>query len=241
MAERQAKCLRLAEKYYAGVPTRDSLLDAAVLPVLAPTHKLLDAGCGDTLLLLRRYGPKSAFGIGVDIVRPSARVSERTTVTLGDLAQLPFRDEVFDLIVSRSVVEHLENPGAVFKELSRTMKRGGRLIFTTPNKYYYSCLVAGVIPFRWKSRYMRWMFGQDGYHHFPVFYRANTRTALRRVASDAGLSMTCIRAIRHYPLYLLFSPFLFRVGILYDRLITWLRLDSLQSNWLVVMERAEGE
>jgi len=241
MAERHAKCLALARKYYAGIPTRDSLFDETVLPVLAPTHTILDAGCGDTLLLLRRYGPRSAFGVGVDVVRPSARVSERTAVTLGDLSQLPFRNEVFDFVVSRSVVEHLENPNAVFNELRRTLKRGGRLILTTPNKYYYSCLVAGLTPFRWKDRYMRWMFGQDGYHHFPVFYRANTRAALRRLASRAGLRITCIRAIRHYPLYLLFSPLLFRLGMLYDWLITWLRLDSLQSNWLVVMERAERE
>ena len=38
--------------------------------------------------------------------------------------------------------------------------------------------------------------------------------------------------------FFLFSPLLFRLGMLYDWLVTGLRLDDLQSTWLVVMERA---
>lgn len=239
MAERHEKCLALVDRYYVNVPTRDGLLDDAVLPLLQPAHRLLDAGCGDTLLLLRRYGPRVSFAVGVDVVRPSQTPTGNGAVTLGDLSTLPFRDETFDLVVSRSVVEHLENPVAVFQELGRALKRGGRLIFTTPNKYYYSCLVAKLVPFGLKDRYMRWMFGDEGYDHFPVFYRANTPGALRRVAREAGLRITCLRAIRHYPFYFLFSPVLFRLGMLYDWLITGLRLDRLQSSWFVIMERPE--
>jgi SAM-dependent methyltransferase len=238
MTERHDKCLAMVDRYYAGVPTRDSLLDEAVLAVVEAGHTLLDAGCGDTLLLLRRYASKVSFAVGLDVVTPSEDRVDRTAVTLGDLSRLPFRDGAFDLVVSRSVVEHLEDPATVFRELGRTLKPGGRLIFATPNKYYYSCLVALMIPYRWKAWYMRWMFGEDGYHHFPVFYRANTTRALRRVARRAALSVRSIRAVRHYPLYLMFSPVLFRLGMLYDWCVTALGLDFLQSNWLVVMERA---
>jgi SAM-dependent methyltransferase len=238
MTERHEKCLALVDRYYAGVPTRDSLLDEAVLAVLDAGHTLLDAGCGDTLLLLRRYAPKVSFAVGVDVVIPTEERIDRTAVTLGDLSRLPFRDQAFDVVVSRSVVEHLEDPGTVFKEIGRTLKPGGTLIFATPNRYYYSCLIALMIPFRWKVWYMRWMFGETGYHHFPVFYRANTVGALHRVARRAALRVRSIRAVRHYPLYLMFSPLLFRLGILYDWCVTALGLDSLQSNWLVVMERA---
>jgi len=80
---------------------------------------------------------------------------------------------------------------------------------------------------------------EHGYHHFPVFYRANTRSALRRLAGEVGLRVSRVGAIRHFPFYFMFSPALFRLGMLYDWLITGLRLDSLQSNWFVVMERPE--
>lgn len=237
LAEREAKCRRLARKYYGNVPSRDSFLDQAVSAGLRPTDVVLDAGAGDTLALLNRYAPKASFAVGIDVVAPSEMPAARAAATVGDLAALPFKDEAFDLVVSRSVVEHLVRPEAVFRELRRTLKPGGRLVFTTPNKYDYSSLVAGAIPYVWKDLFMRKMFGEEGYDHFPVFYRANTRPALRAVAQRSGLTIERIEALRHFPYYLLFSPLLFRLGMLYDWLITWLRLDALQTTWLVVMRR----
>jgi SAM-dependent methyltransferase len=239
-AERYARCRALVRKYYRGVvPTREAAMDAVVLPLLRPGDSLLDAGCGDTLALLKRYGPLVSFAAGVDLGAPSEKRPGRTGVAVGDLRALPFRDAVFDVVVSRSVVEHLEHPVAVFAELRRVLKPGGCLVFTTPNKYYYSSLIASMIPFTWKDRVIRRVFEDDGeaYDHFPVFYRANTRAGIRRVAAKAGLRVTEVRALRHFPYYFLFSPTLFRLGMLYDWVVTWLRLDGLQSTWLVVMAR----
>lgn len=240
MADRQDKCMALVRKYYTGVPTRDSMMDAEVLPQLTPGQRVLDAGCGDTLPLMNRYAPHVKFAVGVDVVTPSETPAPNGAVTIADLGALPFQDQMFDLIVSRSVVEHLEHPRAVFAELRRILRPGGRIVFATPNKYYYSCVVAGLMPFGWKDAFMRWAFGDEGYDHFPVYYRANTRTSLRRIADEVGLRVTRVQAIRHFPFYFMFSPALFRLGMLYDWLITGLRLDSLQSNWFVVMERPEG-
>lgn len=209
------------------------------MPALTPSQRLLDAGSGETLSIVNRYAPHVKLAVGVDVVTPSLAPAPNGAVTVGDLAALPFRDESFDVIVSRSVVEHLEQPLAVFTELRRILRPGGRIVLATPNKYYYSCLVAGLIPYAWKDGFMRWAFGGEGYDHFPVFYRANSRVALRRIADRAGLRITHLQAIRHFPFYFLFSPLLFRIGMLYDWLITGLGLDSLQSNWFVVMERPE--
>ena len=237
LVEREAKCRVLQRKYYAGLPSRDWFVDQAVSSVLRPGDTMLDAGCGDTLALLNRYATRVSFAVGVDVVKASATPVVNAAVVVGDLSALPLRDRSFDLVVSRSVVEHLSDPRAVFRELGRVLKPDGRLIFTTPNKYYYSSLVAGVIPYSWKDAYMRGAFGDDGYDHFPVFYRANTRRDLRRVAAHAGLVLERVQALRHFPYYLLFSPTLFRLGILYDRVVTRLRLDALQSTWLVTMRR----
>lgn len=237
LAEREAKCRVLVRKYYAGVPTREELLERTIVQFLQPTDVLLDAGCGETLALLEQYGPRAGFAVGVDMVRPGQRPGRGVAVTLGNLASLPFRDSAFDVIVSRSVVEHLEDPAAVFAELRRVLEPGGRLVFTTPNRYYYSSVVARMVPFSWKDYYMQRAFGEQGYDHFPVFYRANTKGALQRVARRAGLRLESVKAIRHFPYYFLFSPMLFRLGMLYDWMITALQLDGLQSNWLVVMRR----
>ncbi len=234
---RRERCRVLTRKYYAGIPTREEFLDNAVSEVARPDSRLLDAGCGCDFPLLHRYGSLVSFAVGVDRVQPSTESRERPRVIQGDLRSLPFRDSSFDLIVSRSVIEHLEQPLDVFRELSRLLGKRGKLIFTTPNRYYYSSVVARLIPFRLKAAYMKRVFGDDGYDHFPVFYRANTGRAFRRLAAASGLRITSMKAIRHYPFYLVFSPFLFRLGVLYDRAITALGADALQSTWLVVMEK----
>jgi SAM-dependent methyltransferase len=237
LAEREAKCRGLLRKYYSDIPSREWFMDQAVRSVLRPTDRLLDAGSGSTLALLNHYALNTSFAIGIDVVTPSEKPVAKATVAMGDLSSLPFKDNSFDLVVSRSVVEHLENPRAVFREFGRTLRPGGRLIFTTPNKYYYSSIVAGLIPYSWKDWYMRAMFGDEGYDHFPVFYRANTRRSLRQVAADGGLVVERLKALRHFPYYLLFSPMLFRLGLLYDWVVSRYHLDALQSTWLVVMRR----
>ena len=241
LAERQAKCQVLRRRYFADVPSREEMMDRAVSDALAPTKTLLDAGCGHDAPILRRYLDRVAFGVGIDVVSPSQKPDPRSAVLVGNLETLPFRSGSFDVVVSRSVVEHLSNPDGVFGEISRVLRPGGRVIFTTPNKYYYSSIVAGLVSYRLKDRFMRSVFGDSGYDHFPVFYRANTRRALRQVAARAGLRLERVQALRHYPFYFLFSPTLFRLGIVYDRVVTKLRLDDLQSTWLVTMVKPASD
>ena len=214
------------------------MFDRALGDVLEPGQVLLDAGCGSDFPFLKQYAPRVGFAVGVDLCPPTAAVEAPVHVAMANLEQLPFQAGRFDLIMSRSVVEHLDHPEPVFRELARVLRPGGTLIFTTPNKYYYSCLIALLTPESLKARYFRTVFGPDAYDHFPVRYRANTRRALRRVAAAAGLRVIRLEGLRHYPYYLMFSPLLFRAGMLYDRVVTGLGLDALQSTWLVVMEKA---
>jgi len=46
---------------------------------------------------------------------------------------LPFRNDIFDIVYSRFLFEHLRNPGFVLKEMARVMKPGGKLILITDN------------------------------------------------------------------------------------------------------------
>lgn len=48
----------------------------------------------------------------------------------------------FDLIVSTEVIEHLENPRAVFREFYRMLRPGGQLIVTIPNQESIRAFVA---------------------------------------------------------------------------------------------------
>lgn len=59
-------------------------------------------------------------------------VRERTDLRLGDLRQLPFADASFDVVIANEVVEHLPDPGAGVRELTRLLRPEGTAIITLP-------------------------------------------------------------------------------------------------------------
>src|SRR6185312_10287405 len=53
---------------------------------------------------------------------------------VADLAELPFDDATFDLVFSRCVLEHVEDPVSVFEELRRVLRPNGHLIFRVQSR-----------------------------------------------------------------------------------------------------------
>ena len=49
---------------------------------------------------------------------------------------IPFEDEYFDLAISFQVIEHIPDVEGYLKEFYRVLKRGGKLLITTPNRVY---------------------------------------------------------------------------------------------------------
>lgn len=53
----------------------------------------------------------------------------------------PSGEGVFDLVTSNTVYEHLKDTEAQLKDISRTLKPGGTLVFDTPNSRGYGPFV----------------------------------------------------------------------------------------------------
>lgn len=59
----------------------------------------------------------------------SAGMSERIQLAQADAKQLPWRDGMFDAVVSNSIVHHIPDPVPVISEAVRVTRAGGRLFF----------------------------------------------------------------------------------------------------------------
>jgi SAM-dependent methyltransferase len=95
---------------------------------------------------------------------------------------LPYPEDRFDIVISRWVFEHIDNPDHVARELLRVVKPGGLIAAVTPNKYGYIAIGARLLPNRMHVKVLTsvqpWRKAEDV---FPTRYRMNTATALRKV------------------------------------------------------------
>ena len=97
--------------------------------------KLLDVGCGrgDFTKGFKDMGLEVA---GIDREKGDSEMLQGIEVKISsdiEHGALPFESERFDVVFSKSVIEHLREPDNFMKEVCRVLKPGGRIITMTPD------------------------------------------------------------------------------------------------------------
>jgi SAM-dependent methyltransferase len=105
---------------------------------LAPGEEVLDIGCGagtDTLVAAQMVAPAGQVA-GIDMTpemlsraRAAAAEMGATNVDFveGEVEHLPFAAERFDVAISNGVIDLIPDKDAVFSEIFRVLRPGGRL------------------------------------------------------------------------------------------------------------------
>jgi 2-polyprenyl-3-methyl-5-hydroxy-6-metoxy-1,4-benzoquinol methylase len=121
---------------------------------------------------------------GVDAVRHEGFPHD-AQLLLADLDRdsIPVADRSADVVVSLETIEHLENPRAFCRELTRIARPGGWLVISTPNQR--SLVSLGALLFKEH-------FSAFRDNCYPAHQTALLDTDLRRIASEIGLQDVAI-------------------------------------------------
>jgi arsenite methyltransferase len=117
---------------FAGVANHFTLGD------IKEGETVLDLGCGagtDLLIAAQMAGPRGR-AIGIDITPSMAERARQSAAEMGldnvevhegMIEQVPLPDESVDVVISNGVIDLVPDKDAVFSEIKRVLKPGGRL------------------------------------------------------------------------------------------------------------------
>ncbi len=100
---------------------------------MQPGKRLLDLGCGRGEFL-KGFIEHGLEGFGIDQADTAKKICPKADIRVGDLEErLPYEDDFFDIVYSKSVVEHFYYPEKIVAEIRRVLKPGGLVITMTPS------------------------------------------------------------------------------------------------------------
>jgi len=209
---------QLLDKYYKSEDHPFHVFERKIVTNLDKGFTVVDAGCGAEAPLLVNLVGKARDLIGVDLVDFHQSLHGKGISLLNnDLANIEVESSSVDMVVSRSVLEHVRNVDGVYKEINRILKPGGRFLFLVPNLWDYVSLASYMIPNTFHKTIVARLSDRAPDDTFPTYYRSNTNKSIRRLARTSGFAVNSIEYFGQYPYMLQFNGLLFYLGILYDK------------------------
>lgn len=214
----------------------DQYVDGA-LAALPAQALVVDLGGGRTSAFADRLPDTHDITVvAVDVSEDELRANTTAHETLvADVSRhIPFDDSEVDLLVSRTLLEHVPDIESAAKEMARVLRPGSQSIHILPCRYALFALVARLLPFSFAKRVLHLTIPEArDVIEFDVIYDHGHPRALERVFSVAGFRDVEVECVWDQAAY--FHPFfpLFLVVLLYQRLAEACRARLLASYVIV--------
>jgi ubiquinone/menaquinone biosynthesis C-methylase UbiE len=199
---------------------RDIIRDGAKLK-----GTLLDLGCGSQPY--RQYLKAVARYVGLDYPLTRECLAHKVKPEIhGDARTLPFADQSFDGVLCSQVLEHVDQPETVVREMSRILKSGGVGLISVP--FFYNLHMEPYDYFRFSPYGIKELLERNGLAVRQIRGQGGIGTLLVQMFHNWLFSGLARRARRHIlqkalvtlvlPLLLLLSTFDNLVGLGLDPL-----------------------
>ena len=206
-----------------------------------PNQIILDIGGGESCPFAKYRDPSiNARIIAVDVsgeaMKNNHDVDEKRVADVTD--DLPFGNGEVDLIVSRTVLEHLQNPESFIAISSRILKRDGYFINLFPSKFAPFAFLNVMLPKKISTKLLSCFFPESrGLTGFPEFYKKCYYTAIKSLFEKHGLEIVNSYLSYYQSHYFRFFVPLFLVSALYEILLQAFGAKDLCAYVLVVARK----
>ena len=133
-----ALAAKLRNRMFGEKPTSMSVYHDLIAKAVEPGMTVLDVGCGRGALSpypWHKHSNIKLWGIDPDpTAAENPHLESFTLLTDDPNWQIP--SGTVDLAIARYVLEHVVDPTAFFRNLSRVLKPGGKFLFLTPNRWH---------------------------------------------------------------------------------------------------------
>jgi SAM-dependent methyltransferase len=150
---------------------------------LAPGMKILDAGCGNGLYL-RAMARRQVRAAGCDLSMGMLRSAACPALFSADVAALPVRDGVFDVVLAVHMLYHVPDRETAVRELRRVLVPGGACVAVTNGALHTRSLRALVERAAGQ--------GTPGWRMTPATQAFTAENAAAQLGAAFG-SVTCVR------------------------------------------------
>ncbi|MFN4307900.1 class I SAM-dependent methyltransferase [Sulfurihydrogenibium azorense] len=195
------------------------------IPNIKTASKILDIGCGSgsSFVYIKNFLNPNADFLGVDLHK-NQELPDFVSFKVCDIDKdaLPYEDESIDLVISIYVLEHLYNPGNLFSEAYRVLKKGG----------YFYCV----------TEYYTSLFCPDKYNFYqdPTHVRPWTKEALKSLGKMKGFDNIKVKRVRPIE-YLGIIPFIPLLEVFKIADVSFIFAELLAGKTIMAMYKKDDE
>lgn len=204
----------------------------------APT--ILDIGGGRNSPVARRITDPAAKIIAADIdleeLAANSAVSDK--LVLDATQTLPFRTSSIDMIVTRSVMEHLPETENFISECWRILKPGGVCLHVMPCKFAPFSIINQIIPNSWAQAILYRIYPQwTDSCGFKAYYNNCYMPRIANLFSKNKLRVERTELRYYQSIYFKFFVPLYLLSLIYDLVVYGLRIKPLSCQALIMARK----